>query len=150
MAEKIRGRLTFRIAAVLFILDAVFEMASPTGAVPLFGAFRGGAAAVAYHFAYFMLYAALGVGIWRPYRWGYPLVFICTAVVTLDTLQMLAGMDAVTAWFAALMARYGIENLAAEDLLAKAVAAVSVTVAAGWWGFAAYTYFRRGYFRKTD
>jgi hypothetical protein len=140
--------LTFRLAAVLFFLTALSEIASPGAEVPLFGAFRTGPAAVGYHLVFFLLYAALAVGLWRGRRWGYALVFVGTGLVTADTLQMLAGLDVVVAWLDGVLQRYGAGGAIDRELMATAIQAASLSIVAGWWGFAAYTYLRRGYFRE--
>ena len=52
MAKKEKGRATIRIAAVLFLASAVFEILNFNSAVALFGAVRFGAAALLYHFVF--------------------------------------------------------------------------------------------------
>jgi hypothetical protein len=146
---KRKGRLTFRLAAIMFLLSALSEIASPGAEVPLFGAFRTGAAAVGYHLAYFFLYTSLAVGLWRGRRWGYALVFLGVALVTADTAQMLAHIDVIVAWLEELLEGFGAGAAFDRKLLATAIQAVSLSIAAGWWGFGAYTYFRRDYFHSS-
>ena len=62
---KVKGRTTFRIASVLFLLSAVFELFGVSSAALLLGAFRSGVAAALYHLFYALMYFALGIGLWR-------------------------------------------------------------------------------------
>lgn len=149
-AGKRKGRMTFRFAAVLFLLSALSEIASPGAEVPLLGSFRTGATAVGYHFVFFFLYAALAVGLWRGRRWGYALVFVGAGLVTADTVQMLADIGVVTAWLDARLERFGAGAAIDPALLAAAIKTAALSIVAGWWGFAAYAYLRRDYFRETD
>ena len=60
---SIKGKWTFRTAAVLFVISALTEMVPPTAPVPLFGVMSGGAVALFYHLFYAGLYVGLGVGL---------------------------------------------------------------------------------------
>jgi hypothetical protein len=46
MAQKVKGRVTIRTAAVLFLVSAVLEIMDFNSAVALIGGVRSGAAAV--------------------------------------------------------------------------------------------------------
>ena len=87
MTTKVKGRTTFRIAAILFLLSAVFELVGISSTVLLLGTYRGGFAAAAVHLLYAALYLALGLGLWKARRWGYRLVFAATIIYTLDKMQ---------------------------------------------------------------
>ena len=89
MESKVRGKLTFRIAAVLFVISAVFELIAVTSGAPLFGAMRGGLVAIIYHLLYAGLFLGLGFGLWQAKPWGVKLVFLTTLLYTLDKAQYL-------------------------------------------------------------
>lgn len=150
-AEKKKGQFTFRTAAVLFILSALFELLSAGSETLLFGAIRGGVIAGIYHLVYVALFAALGVGLWSGKSWGYPLVFTTTAVYTLDKLQFVLSQNALETLIRNQLAGYesalqaqGIDT----TLIMQAVVLTSVVVVLCWWGFALYTYLRRDYFKS--
>ncbi|MFZ0241203.1 MAG: hypothetical protein WAL90_06090 [Desulfobacterales bacterium] len=148
MTAAAKGKTTFRIAAVLFVFSAVTEMVPPTGPVPLFGALRGGPLALFYHLVYAGLYLGLGVGLWQAKPWGGTLVHLTTALYTLDRLQLLAFRKAVLADLQNKPGPLG-EILAAGDthLLLTVFTAAVLLILLCWWGFAAYTYLRRDYFK---
>lgn len=148
-AEKVKGRFTFRTAAILFALSALFEILSPTAVVPLLGSLRGGVAALICHLVYAALYAGLAIGIWQAKHWGYNLVMVTTAVYTLDKLQFLLFRRSI---LDALLARPGslhdVLSIVDPNLLLEVMTAATLVVTACWWGFAAYAHFRRHYFSK--
>ncbi|MBI5613028.1 MAG: hypothetical protein HY942_08180, partial [Gammaproteobacteria bacterium] len=88
-ASHRKGHVTLRTAAVLFALSALLELAGMTLPAPLFGEFRGGTAALAYHLVYVLLFLALAVGLWTAKPWGYLMIFIGGVLYTLDKLQFL-------------------------------------------------------------
>jgi hypothetical protein len=145
-----KGTFTFRTAAVLFVLSAVFELLSVTSEVPLFGAIRGGLSADVYHIIYVLLFLALGVGLWGGKKWGYALVFITTALYTLDKLQFVLSSRAVEAFITTQMGGYESELQAQginAGMILEALILMSLVVVLCWWGFAWYTYIRRDYFQ---
>jgi hypothetical protein len=148
--ERKKGHFTFRTAAVLLIASAVLELLSVTSEVPLFDEVRGGIEAVIYHLVYAGLFLVLGVGLWRARKWGYTLVFVTTAIYTLDKLQLVLGRQALDTFIKAQFAGYesqlqsqGIDTA----LIMQAVVLMAVVVVLCWWGFALYTWWRRDYFR---
>ena len=94
MAKKEKGRATIRIAAVLFLASAVFEILNFNSAVALFGAVRFGAAALLYHFVFAALYAMTGIGMWTAKKWGYWAVMATTAIYTIDKIQLMLSPQA--------------------------------------------------------
>jgi hypothetical protein len=149
--ERKKGHFTFRTAAVLLIASAVLELFSVTSEVPLFDEVRGGIAAGTYHLVYAGLFLALGMGLWSAKKWGYTLVFVTTAVYTLDKLQLVLGREALNTFIQAQFAGYesqlqsqGIDTV----LIVQAVVLMAVVVVLCWWGFALYTYWRRDYFKS--
>jgi len=148
MTAHTKGKLTFRITAVLFVISAAFELFSWASWVPLFGSMRGGPAALIHHIFYAALYVALGAGLWRARHWGYTLVFIVTALYTFDKLQFVIYRKSI---LADLMAKPGVLQdvllLVGSHLLLQVLTATAIIMVAGWWGFALYTYLRRDYFR---
>jgi len=151
--EKKKGRFTFRTAAVLFFLSAVFEVLSTSSETLLLGAIRGGVIAGIYHLVYVALFLALGVGLWSGKSWGYPLVFAATVLYTLDRLQVLFGRQVLEPLIAGQIAGYESELQAQgvdAAMLLQAVMLMSVVVILCWWGFAWYTYIRRDYFQQGE
>ena len=147
MTAAIKGKWTFRTAAVLFIISALTEIVPPTAPVPLFGAMSGSAVALFYHLFYAGLYVSLGVGLWQARPWGYTLVLFTTGVYTLDRLQLLLFRKAVLADLLRKPGPIG-EVLAAVDshLLLTVFTAATLMILLCWWGFAVYAYLRRDYF----
>lgn len=147
MASKVKGRLTFRIAAVLFIVSAVFELITVTSGAPLFGAMRGGLVAIVYHLIYVGLYLYLGIGLWQAKPWGYKLVFLTTFIYTLDKAQYLLYRESM---LAGLMGQLGgskeLWEMVDKQMVLQAITIVTLLIVAGWWGFAIYTYYRRDFF----
>jgi hypothetical protein len=142
-----KGRFTFRTAAVLFGLSALLELMGIDADVPLFGAVVDGLGAAAYHVAYATLFALLAAGLWTGRRYGYYAVFVATAVYSIDRVQLVLWRDALGAYLRTLFV--GNEELLAAlglDYLLQVATLMTVVVVACWWGFAAYTYLRRGYF----
>ncbi len=145
-----KGTFTFRTAAVLFVLSAAFELLSVTSEVPLLGAIRGGLSADVYHIVYVLLFLTLGIGLWSAKKWGYKLVFITTALYTLDKLQFMLSRQTVEAFITTQMGGYENELQAQginAGLIMEVLVLMSVVVVLCWWGFAWYTYIRRDYFR---
>ncbi|HEY5683312.1 MAG TPA: hypothetical protein VIR61_06520 [Sulfuricaulis sp.] len=150
-SERKKGHFTFRTCAVLFMVSAVLELLSITSEAPLFGAIHGGISAGIYHLIYVVLFLALGIGLWGATKWGYALVFVTTALYTLDKVQLVLNQDALKdfvklqmAGFESPLSMQGIN----EALILQAVAMMAAIVILCWWGFALYTYWRRDYFRR--
>lgn len=148
--DRKKGHFTFRMAGVLLMASTVLEVFSVTSEVPLFGEVRGGIAAGIYHLVYAGLFLALGMGLWGAKKWGYTLVFVTTAVYTLDKLQLMLGRQALDTFIKAQFAVYesqlqsqGIDSV----LIMQAVMLMAVVVVLCWWGFALYTWWRRDYFQ---
>lgn len=149
--SKVKGRFTFRTTAVLFIVSAALEAASLTSEVPLFGAVRGGAAAIAYHSLYAGLFCAAAFGLWRAHPIGYAAVMAGAALYTLDRLLLLLDRTTLEAYIDSQLAAYGdvarmLDPGKVIDLLTLATA----LFIAGWWGFALYTHLRRAYFSQAS
>jgi hypothetical protein len=149
--DKKKGHFTFRTTAVLFILSAAFELLSITDEVPLFSEVRGGIAAGIYHIVYAVLFLTLGLGLWGAKKWGYTLVFVATALYTIDELQFLVGQKAVETYitkqisgYESVLQSFGLN----AALLILLFLLTSILVAICWWGFALYTYWRRDYFKS--
>lgn len=143
-----KGRFTFRTAAVLFALSALFELVGVTQPVPLFGAFRGGNVALAYHLIYALLFLILAVGLWSAKPWGYQTLFIGGVLYSLDKLQFLM-IGNMTREFVNMIFR-GQEQLlqsVGTDMVMLSLTLVVISFVLGWWGFAYYAYLRRAYFK---
>jgi hypothetical protein len=146
---KKKGTFTFRTAAVLFALSALFEFISLGTEVPLFGAIHGGRVAMAYHLVYAALYIGLGIGFWSAKRWAYPAVFAATAVYTLDELQtMFLSRDVIVERLMQEIAGSPeLLQVVNKESMLQMVLLVSATFIACWWGFVWYTHLRRDYFK---
>lgn len=144
-----KGHFTFRTAAVLLMASAALEMLSITSEVPLLGEIRGGVSAGIYHGVYAVLFLGMGVGLWGATKWGYLLVFITTAVYTLDKAMLLLSQKAMET--SAMQLQGALEQLIPgvpyELLLQANMLKVSLFIL-GWWGFTLYTYWRRDYFKS--
>ncbi|MGD2268836.1 MAG: hypothetical protein PVI06_00435 [Desulfobacterales bacterium] len=154
MMSGTKGRITFRIAAILFFLSALLEIFSVTSNVPLLGALRGGIIAVVYHLVYIALFVGLGIGLWRATPWGYKLVFATTLIYTLDKALYLLYRDAMKAWLKRQFISYAdIWQYIEIETFLNWITLVMLLFVACWWGFAGYTYLRREYFglgQKSD
>lgn len=145
-----KGRFTFRTAAVLFVLSAVFEIFAITSEIPLFGTIIGGNRVVIYHVVYAALFLALGIGLWNATRWGYFLVFVTVLLYTIDRLQFIFSRQVMESFISGRIASYESElhslgiNIA---MISQVVVLMTVVVILCWWGFALYTYIRRDYFQ---
>ena len=149
MKTDIKGKFTFRTAAVFFILSALFELFSITSQVPLFGDVRGGMVAATYHLIYIVLYLFLGVGLYRAKPWSYTLVFLATGLYTLDRMVYVLDRQALKFYLTAILDKYEITVGVPEmEIILKAILIASGLIVACWWGFAGYTYLRREYFHQ--
>lgn len=143
-----KGHFTFRTAAVLFALSALFELVGMTQPVPLFGEFRGGNVALVYHLIYALLFLVLAVGLWTAKSWGYQTLFIGGVLYSLDKLQFLM-IGNMTQEFVNTIFR-GQEQLlqsVGRDMVMLSLTLVVISFVLGWWGFAYYAYMRRAYFK---
>ncbi|MCR4301993.1 MAG: hypothetical protein NUV51_10315 [Sulfuricaulis sp.] len=150
-SERKKGHFTFRTCAVLFMASAALELLSITSEVPLFGVIRGGISAGIYHAVYTALFLGLGIGLWSAAKWGYTLVFVTTAIYTLDKVQLVLSQEAlkdfVKVQVAGLESQLQMQGITV-GLILQAIVLMAVVVILCWWGFALYTYWRRDYFRK--
>jgi hypothetical protein len=149
MAKKEKGRATIRIAAVLFLASAVFEILNFNSAVALFGAVRFGAAALLYHFVFSALYAMTGIGIWTAKKWGYWAFMATTAVYTIDKIQLMLFPQAFYDYIIQQLTvtREIVEMVPREQLIQYFIIAYIIMLLC-WWGFALYIYMRRSYFQE--
>lgn len=147
MKAKKKGWWTFKSAGVLFILSALPEIFSLTSAVPLLGGIHGGAVAAGYHLMYFVIYLTMGTGLWCARPWGYKMVFVGTAVYTLDKLLYLQFRESAEQLLVQQLDRFaGAGQMMDQGVLAQVMLLTVVVTVASWWGFAIYTYCRRAYF----
>jgi len=143
----VKGRLTIRTAGVFFWLSALLEILSIRIEVPILGALRGGLVGGAYHLAFAAIFGTIGVGLWIGARWGPRIVYMATAIYSLDRFRYLldwtgreAELRRQAAGFPEILDAFGV------DLLLKVGALLALLFVACWWGFAAYIYVRRSYF----
>jgi hypothetical protein len=146
-----KGYFTFRTTAVLLMASAVFELISITAEEPLFGEIRSGLSIGIYHVFYAALFAALGVGLWSAKKWGYALVFVTTAVYTLDKVQFILSQQVMENFIALQMRGYE-EALQSQGVnsafFMRAIVLTNIIIVICWWGFALYAYWRRDYFKS--
>jgi hypothetical protein len=148
MAQKSKGRVTIRTAAVLFLVSAVFEIMDVASAVALFGGLRTGAAAVVYHFIFTALYAWSGIGMWTAKPWGYRAFMTTAALYTVDKIQMVLFPQAFYDYILQQMtATREIVGMIPREQLIHYFVAVYLVLLLCWWGFALYIHKRREYFR---
>ncbi|MDH3714215.1 MAG: hypothetical protein OET44_10255 [Gammaproteobacteria bacterium] len=145
---KIKGRFTFRTAAVLFLISAVFEVLNLNVEVPLLGTVRGGVPAITYHLLYGALFSAAGFGLWQAKRFGYTAVMAGAVLYTVDRGLLLFDHTTMEAYLSGQLAAYGdLAQIIDMDSVIALTMLASVLFIAGWWGFALYTHWRRAYFQ---
>ena len=155
---KPAGQFTMHFAAVCCLVSGIYELFLIKDAVPLFGAVRSGPAAMAYHSIYALLFVAMGMGLWGGWRWGYRVIMGGVAFYTLDKgLYLLDSklLDAMAAdELATLMRKYrglGVSNsMISKSTVVEMARLTTYFSLACWWGFAAYVFVRRSYFRQHD
>ena len=149
MKSRIKGKFTFQIAGVLFVLSALLELFSINSRVPLFGNIQGGMIAATYHLIYVVLFFWLGFGLYRARPWAYTLVFVTTALYTLDRLVYVLDRKALEIYLVTLLDKYGVTiGIPETGFILNVILLVTVLIVACWWGFAGYTYLRRQYFHQ--
>jgi hypothetical protein len=149
MKSRIKGKFTFQIAGVLFVLSALLELFSINSRVPLFGNIQGGMIAATYHLIYIVLFSWLGFGLYRARSWAYTLVFVATALYTLDRLVYVLDRKALEIYLVTLLDKYGVTvGIPETGFILKVILLVTVLIVVCWWGFAGYTYLRRDYFHQ--
>ena len=149
MKPRIKGKLNFQTAGVLFVLSALLELFSINCRVPLFGDIRGGMIAATYHLIYVVLFFPLGYGLYRARSWAYTLVFVATALYTLDRLVYVLDRKALEIYLVTLLNKYGVAvGIPETGFILKVILLATVLIVACWWGFAGYTYLRREYFHQ--
>lgn len=147
-----KGAFTIKFAGVFFLLSGAFSLLSVTSAVPLFGAMRSGATAVAHNLLYVALFLGMGCGLIQGRRWGYRMLLAGTGVYTLAKLLWLLDKPARDAQLNAggVMQQLTDANMldaATVNMLQQLLMLVAVASVVCWWGFAVYIYLRRDYFR---
>ena len=149
MAQKGKGRATIRIAAVLIVASAVFEILNFNSAVALFGAVRFGAATLLYHFVFAALYAMTGIGMWTAKKWGYWAVMATTAIYTIDKIQLMLFPQAFYDYIIQQLTvtREIVGMIPKEQLIQYFIIAYIIMLLC-WWGFAFYIHMRRHYFQE--
>ena len=150
MKSRIKGKLTFQTAGILFVLSAVFELFSITSSVPLFGNVRGGMIAATYHLIYVVLFFSLGFGLFKARSWAYTLVFVVTGFYTVDRLVYVLDRKALEIYLVTLLGKYGVTvGIPEIGFVLKVILLATVSIVVCWWGFAGYTYLRREYFHQS-
>ncbi len=142
-----KGRLTIRTAGVFFWLSALLEILSIRIEVPILGVLRGGLVAGAAHTVFAAVFVTIGAGLWTGARWGPRVVYLATALYSIDRFRYMldwAGREAELrsqlAGHPEIIEAFGV------DLLLKVGALLALLFVGCWWGFAAYIYVRREYF----
>lgn len=143
-----KGNLTIRISAIFFALSGIYSLFNLTAAVPLLGAMRGGIAGFIHNLFYVVLCFGLAYGLYRRKKWGLPLLVAGTAVDSLDKILFLLDPKAQQAYLASSGVTSQVGELIDTNLLNQAVLLATIISMLCWWGFAAYIYFRRDYFKK--
>ncbi|MCK6551342.1 hypothetical protein L6R52_36240 [Myxococcota bacterium] len=156
-----RGRTTIKISGALFVVAALFELATLTSDVPLFGAMRGGVVAFLYHALFVAGFALVGVGLWTPKPWGPRALFAMTGLYSADRVLRLVDVAGRKAELAAatsspligsMTRMMGVPTLdpdVMEILQHQIMQLYTMTLLislACWWGFALYVHLRRATF----
>jgi hypothetical protein len=146
---RARSHFALRSAGALFVLSAVLELFSVTSQVPLFGDLRSGIVAVAYHTLFAVVFAGMGIGLWRAQPWGYGAVLLGTGIYVLDRGLYLMDDSARAAMMAEQTSRYGkISQIVDLHSIDQMVSIVTLAVLLGSVGFAVYVHLRRDYFQR--
>lgn len=144
------GSFTLKTTGALLMLSAVFEMFSITSKVPLFGAVRVGVVAYAYHLLFFVLFAAMGLGLWKATSWGFKTVLAGCGVAVLDKLIYLLDGKARHAELHSSTSGLGdLTALVDLSFIGQMVTMVTAMLIISWLGFAVYVYFHRAYFEAS-
>ena len=84
---------------------------------------------------------------YRARPWAYTLVFVTTALYTLDRLVYVLDRKALEIYLVTLLGKYGVTvGIPETGFILKVILLATVLIVACWWGFAGYTYLRREYF----
>jgi hypothetical protein len=143
----VKGKFTFQFAGALFALSAVFELITIASEVPFFGSINRGTEAVAVHIIYAILFACLGIGLWRATRWVYRLIFIVTFFYTLDKIFLLLDRNTLEALVMHAVGSHDeILQFFDKAFILNLVSIVLLLFVLCWWGFTLYAYLRRAYF----
>jgi hypothetical protein len=156
---KPKGAFTMSFAAACFLLSAVWEVSEIVSPVPLFGAMRGGVLAFFFHAMRIVVFAVMGVGLWKRPRWGYRAVMAGTAYYTLERLIYIVDGKARHAELdAALDTARQIPQLAGgndllgryfpTEMLLETMILMTVVLLGCWWGFAIWVHLRRAAFDR--
>ena len=136
-----------RFAGAAFGISAVLELGSIGSAVPMFGALRGGAIAIAYHGVYAALFAALCIGLWSAKRWGYRVLLAGTCFYTVDNLRYVLDRTGMKAQIDEQLAAFSaVRDLVDAESLMQMATLTAIMCVACWWGFTLYARSRRSYF----
>jgi hypothetical protein len=93
---------------------------------------------------YVAVFAAMGIGLWGAWRWGFWVTLGGTAFYTLDKAIYLLDEASMSAQAAQLSAKYS--GLISKSMLMESARLSTLTALVCWWGFAAFVIFRRAYF----
>ena len=138
-------RFTIRFTAAAYFLSAVMEILSPFSSVQLFGEPRGLAVSFLYHLIFTGLYLGMGLGLWTARSWGLRFVFWGTLLYTLDQSLSIVYGKAVTLIpdeFSMLL------NESGKGMVSQMMAGTTLMTILFWWGFFAYLYIHRDYFKE--
>lgn len=141
------GTFTLRTSGALLVASAVLELFSITSNIPLFGAVRGGAWAIAYHTFYIAMFSLMGVGLWRAAPWGYRAVLLGSSVCVIDKTLYIFDAAARSAEVAEYVGGYDqIFEFIDRHSVDTMVTVATLLIIASWAGFGFYVHLRRGYF----
>ena len=146
-SEQPKPGMTIRFAGGFFVLSALLELTSLQSQIPMLGELRGGAVATWYHLFYFVLFLAMGIGLWIASRWGYRLMFVGTLVYTLDKIRyLLDGPARELDLSLRLQAYEGLLGPSDQASILQMMDVAAVVSIICWWGFLLYLYFQRELF----
>ena len=153
---RLTGRFTLQSTGILFLLSGLYELASLTSPVWLFGGMRSGAAAAAYHGFYLLVFTAMGVGLWTLRRWGRFALYAGTALYSADKLLWLSDPSGQEASARDLFRKIldnpllrgmDVSGVIDPGQIRDMTLITSLLFLLSWWGFAFYVHFQKGLFQ---
>lgn len=131
-------------SGALFLLGALFELAGSSNPVPLFGAMREGAAAIAYHALFGSIFLLIGVGLWRGTRWSIQALVVGGLLYSADKLLYMTDAGARKAEvLGSLAAQPELEKMIDLGAVDAGVRLVTGVTLIGFWLFVLYVVRRK-------
>ncbi len=140
------GHTTFVLAAVSLAAAAGMELYHLAEPVPLAGALRGGAVAIAWHLVYATAWAAMAVAFARRPTWGLRAIMGGTLLYAVDALLFVFDDAARHAMIASAVGGAEMLDLIDPDLADQGAIATRLAMLACWVVLAGYAWVHRASF----